>query len=108
MVRRILLALPNGIEDGLFQLAKVALSSIVAMFGTVQIAAYGISQNFWGMGALFPMAMGPAFITIIGQYMGARDIDGADYYGAFAARMIFFISGVHKTTFLLSVRFFHR
>lgn len=81
MVRRILhIALPNGIEDGLFQLAKVALSSIVAMFGTVQIAAYGISQNFWGMGALFPVAMGPAFITIIGQYMGARDIDGANYY----------------------------
>lgn len=81
MVRRILhIALPNGIEDGLFQLAKVALSSIVAMFGTAQIAAYGISQNFWAMGALFPVAMGPAFITVIGQYMGARDIDGANYY----------------------------
>ncbi len=51
MVRRILhIALPKGIEDGLFQLAKAALSSIVAMFGTVQIVAYGISQNFWGMG----------------------------------------------------------
>lgn len=81
MVRRILhIALPNGIEDGLFQLAKVALSSIVAMFGTAQIAAYGISQNFWAMGALFPVAMGPAFITVIGQYMGARDIDGTNYY----------------------------
>ena len=81
MVRRILhIALPNGIEDGLFQLAKVALSSIVAMFGTAQIAAYGISQNFWAMGALFPVAMGPAFITVIGQYMGARDIDGANDY----------------------------
>lgn len=81
MVRRILrIALPNGIEDGLFQLAKVALSSIVALFGTVQIAAYGVAQNFWAMGALFPVAMGPAFITVIGQYMGARDIDGANYY----------------------------
>lgn len=81
MIRRILhIALPNGIEDGLFQLAKVALSSIVAIFGTVQIAAYGIAQNFWAMGALFPIAMGPAFITVIGQYMGARDIDGANYY----------------------------
>ncbi len=81
MARRILrIALPNGIEDGLFQLAKVALSSIVAIFGTMQIAAYGIAQNFWGMGALFPVAMGPAFITVIGQYMGARDIEGANYY----------------------------
>ncbi len=37
MVKRILgIAVPNGIENGLFQLAKVALSSITALFGTVQ------------------------------------------------------------------------
>ena len=35
MVRRLLrIAVPNSIENGLFQLAKVALSSITAMFGT--------------------------------------------------------------------------
>lgn len=38
MIKRILnIAIPNGIENGLFQLSKVALSSIVAMFGTSQI-----------------------------------------------------------------------
>ena len=31
-------AVPNGIENGIFQLVKVALSSIVALFGTYQIA----------------------------------------------------------------------
>lgn len=36
MLKRILgIAVPNGIENGLFQLAKVALSSITALFGTV-------------------------------------------------------------------------
>lgn len=36
MVKRILgIAVPNGIENGLFQLTKVALSSITALFGTV-------------------------------------------------------------------------
>ncbi|MDE6635435.1 MAG: polysaccharide biosynthesis C-terminal domain-containing protein, partial [Lachnospiraceae bacterium] len=35
------IAIPNSIESGLFQIAKVALSSIVASFGTVQIAANG-------------------------------------------------------------------
>ena len=34
MIKHILnIAIPNGIENGLFQLSKVALSSIVAMFG---------------------------------------------------------------------------
>ena len=81
MIRRIFsIAVPNSIESGLFQISKVALSSIVAMFGTVQIAANGVAQSFWGMSALFCLAMGPAFITVVGQYMGAGDIDGADYY----------------------------
>ena len=81
MIRRILnIAIPNGIENGLFQLSKVALSSIVAMFGTSQIAANGVAQSFWSMAALFCLAMGPAFITVIGQCMGAGDVEAADYY----------------------------
>lgn len=81
MLKRIFkIAVPNGIENGLFQIAKVALSSLVAMFGTVQIAANGVAQSFWSMSALSAMAMGPAFITVIGQYMGAGDIQGAEYY----------------------------
>lgn len=50
------------------------------MFGTVQIAANGVAQSFWSMVALFCLAMGPAFITVIGQYMGAGDKEGAEYY----------------------------
>lgn len=81
MIKRIFrIAIPNSIESGLFQISKVALSSIVAMFGTLQIAANGIAQSFWSMSALFALAMGPAFVTVIGQYMGAADLEGADYY----------------------------
>lgn len=81
MIRRVFhIAIPNSVENGLFQLAKVALSSIVAGFGTVQIAANGTAQSFWSMAALFCLAMGPAFITVIGQYMGAKDAEGAKYY----------------------------
>ncbi|MCM1194197.1 MAG: MATE family efflux transporter, partial [Acetatifactor muris] len=69
MIGRIFrIAVPNSVENGLFQISKVALSSIVAMFGTVQIAANGVAQSFWSMAALFCLAMGPAFITVIGQY----------------------------------------
>lgn len=81
MVKRIFtVAIPNAVEGGLFQLSKVALSSIVALFGTAQIAANGVAQSFWSMAALFGVAMGPAFVTVIGQYIGANDPEGADYY----------------------------
>ena len=81
MLKRILnIAIPNGIENGIFQLVKVALSSIVAMFGTYQIAANGVAQSIWSLAALVGSAMGPVFITVIGQCMGAKDVDQAKFY----------------------------
>lgn len=67
-MRQILnIAVPNGLENGVFQLVKVALSSIVALFGTYQIAANGVAQSIWSLAALAGVAMGPVFITVIGQ-----------------------------------------
>lgn len=74
------IAVPNGIESGIFQLLKVALSSIAALFGTYQIAANGIAQSIWSVAALITSAMGPVFITVIGQSMGAGKISEAEMY----------------------------
>ena len=64
----------------IFQFVKVALASGVALFGTYQIAANGISQSIWSVAALISVTMGPVFITVIGQCMGAGDIRQAEYY----------------------------
>lgn len=81
MTRRILrIAVPNGLENGLFQLTKAALGSIIALFGAVQIAANGIAQSFWSLAAVMGVSMGPAFITVIGQCMGNGDTEAAEYY----------------------------
>lgn len=93
MIRRILgIAVPNGIENGLFQLTKVALSSITALFGTVQIAANGVAQSFWSVAALMGTALGLAFVTVIGQCMGAGDTDAAEYYVKKLLRITFLAS----------------
>lgn len=74
------IAIPNGLENGVFQLVKVALSSIVALFGTYQIAANGVAQSIWSLAALAGVSMGPVFITVIGQCMGNNDTQIADSY----------------------------
>ena len=74
------IAVPNGIESAIFQFVKVALSSVVALFGTYQIAANGIAQSIWSMASLVCVTMGPVFITVIGQCMGAGDLKQAEYY----------------------------
>lgn len=76
------IAVPNGAENAVFQLTKVALSSIVALFGTYQIAANGVAQSIWSLAALAGSAFGPVFITVIGQCMGAGDVQAAERYFA--------------------------
>lgn len=81
MLKRMLkIAVPNGIENGIFQFVKVALSSVVALFGTYQIAANGIAQSIWSLAALMGVALGPVYITVIGQCMGKQDTSQAKYY----------------------------
>ena len=102
MIRKILgIAVPNGIENGLFQLIKVALSSITALFGTVQIAANGVAQSFWSVAALMGTALGLAFITVIGQRMGAGDRQAADYYMRKLLRITFLASVLWNGVILL-------
>lgn len=74
------IALPNGIENGVHQLVKVALSSMVALFGTYQIAANGVAQSIWSLASIMGLAMAPAYTTVIGQCMGAHDVEGANRY----------------------------
>lgn len=66
------IALPNGVENGVHQLVKVALSSMVALFGTYQIAANGVAQSIWSLASIIGLAMAPVYTTVIGQCMGAR------------------------------------
>jgi putative MATE family efflux protein len=74
LIKRVLsIAVPNSIESGIFQLVKVVLSSIAALFGTYQIAANGVAQSIWSLAALAGISMGPAFITVIGQSMGGSE-----------------------------------
>lgn len=87
------IALPNGVENGVHQLVKVALSSMVALFGTYQIAANGVAQSIWSLASIMGLAMAPVYTTVIGQCMGARDIDSANFY----------FKKLNKITFLLSV-----
>ncbi len=102
MALRILkIAVPGGIENGLFQLAKVVLGSLIATFGTAQIAANGIGQTIWSFAALVSVALSPVYITVVGQCMGARDDEAADYYMRKLTRLTVFLAVVWNALVLL-------
>lgn len=109
LMRNILrIAIPNGLENGVFQLVKVALSSMVALFGTYQIAANGVAQSIWSLAALAGVAMGPVFITVIGQCMGNRDIQAAEVYFQKLTKITLVLSSVWNLLIFLLTPLFMR
>ena len=109
LMRHILrIAIPNGLENGVFQLVKVALSSIVALFGTYQIAANGVAQSIWSLAALAGVALGPVFITVIGQCMGNRDTHAAEVYLQKLTKITLLLSSVWNLLIFLLTPVFMR
>lgn len=80
-IRRILrIAVPNGIENGLFALGRVIVTSIVALFGTTQIAANGVANSIDLIAIVVVQAMNLAMITVVGQCVGANEYTQARAY----------------------------
>lgn len=80
-VRRILrLAVPNGVENGLFALGKVLVTSIVSGFGTVQIAANGVANSIDQIAIMVVNAVNLAMVPVVGQCVGASDYPQAERY----------------------------
>lgn len=74
LIRRILqIGVPNGLENSLFQLGRVLVVSIIALFGTTQIAANAVANNLDAIGVLPGQAINLAMITVVGQCIGAGD-----------------------------------
>ena len=81
VVKRILfIGIPSGIENGIFQLGRVLVVSIIAAFGTSQIAANGVANSLDSMGCIVGQAMSLAMITVIGRCVGAGEEGQVRYY----------------------------
>lgn len=81
IIRKILyIGIPSGIENGIFQLGRVIVVSIISGFGTVQIAANGVANSLDSMGCIVGSAMSLAMITVIGRCVGAEDQEQIRYY----------------------------
>ena len=73
-------AIPNVVENSLFQASKVVLAGVIATFGTTQLAANGIGQTIWNLSAMIGLAVGAVYTTVIGHTTGAGDMEASEYY----------------------------
>lgn len=94
MMKRILkIAIPNGIENGLFTLGRVLVTSIVALFGTTQIVANSVAGSIDQMAVVVVNAVNLGIVTVVGQCMGAKEYDQATYYTKKLMKISYGITG---------------
>ena len=102
IVKRILfIGIPSGIENGIFQLGRVLVVSIIAAFGTSQIAANGVANSLDSMGCIVGQAMSLAMITVIGSCVGAGEEGQVRYYTKKLLGETYFYTAVINSIILL-------
>ena len=94
--RQAYIGVPNGLENGMFQLGKIMVLSMVASFGTASIAANAVSNILATFQVLPGLSVGMAVITVCSRCVGAEDYDMARFYTRKIVKL------VHLLTFLFT------
>ena len=74
------IGIPSGIENGMFQIGKLLVSSLTATFGTAAIAANAVANSIAGFANIPGIAIGLAMVTVIGRCIGAGEKEQAKWY----------------------------
>ena len=96
-------AVPNVVENSLFQVAKVVLAGVIATFGTTQLAANGIGQTIWNLSAMIGIAAGTVYTTVVGYTTGAGDTEASEYYLNKLTRITILLSTVWNLALTLAL-----
>ena len=72
--------IPAGIENGMFQIGKLSVSSLTSTLGTAAIAANAVANTASTFLNIPANAVGMAALTVVGQCLGAGEKEQAVYY----------------------------
>jgi putative MATE family efflux protein len=95
--RAFLLGFPGSMEFSTRALGLMVMSFLVASFGTLTIAAYGVGSTILQVVTIPAMGMSMAVSTLVGQNIGAGNLDRAariTYLGTVLGFAILTVAGV--------------
>lgn len=80
-IRRILsIGIPSGLENGMFQIGKLIVSSLTCTLGTTAIAANAVANTVSSMANIPGNGVSLAMIPVVGQCLGAGEREQAKRY----------------------------
>ena len=81
IIKKILsIGLPSGLENGMFQIGKLCVSSLTSTLGTSAIAANAVANSVSTLANIPGNTMSLAMIPVIGQCLGAGEKKQAQRY----------------------------
>lgn len=86
--------LPNGAENGIFQLGKLLVVRLITQFGTAAIAANAVAVILTNIISIPGWAISQSFTTIISRCVGKKDFAQARYYNRILMLICAFALGV--------------
>lgn len=94
LIKKILrIGVPNGMENGMFQIGKLLVLGLVTPLGTSATAANAIANSVAGMVNVPGNAVSLSLITVVGQCMGAGDARQAVQYTHKLMRIVYLSMG---------------
>ena len=97
------IGIPNGLENGMFQLGKIMVLSMITGFGTAAIAANAVSNTIATFQVLPGMSVGMAVITVCSRCVGAGDYEAARYYTRKILKLVHILIIVFSVTTLVAL-----
>jgi putative MATE family efflux protein len=89
--RAFLLGFPASIEQSARALGMTVLTFLIASFGTLAMAAYGVGSNVLQVVIIPAMGLSMAISTLVGQNIGAGNIERAARIGKLGAWIGFWV-----------------
>jgi len=94
MIDILRIGIPAGINGLLRSVAHWYVATLVATFGTVVVAAYGVSMRIMELGILFAVGLELGSGAIVGQNLGAHHKDRAHEAVVKATLLVLVLTGV--------------
>jgi len=76
----VVIGVPGGVENGMFQLGKIVLYSYISTMGTVCITANAIGGTVTLLNVMIGVSINLAMVTVVSQCIGAGAYEKAKYY----------------------------
>ncbi|ANE52006.1 MATE family efflux transporter [Flavisolibacter tropicus] len=108
--RAFLLGFPASIEQSMRGLGLIVMTFLITSFGTLTLAAYGVGSSVLQVVMIPAMGLSMAISTLVGQNIGAGNIERAAKIGSLGTTLGFWVlTGFGILAFLLAphlIRFF--